>query len=182
VIQNRRTAMKKTALAIVVGLVAASVYAEDSPVAEGLGTIKREVREELQWLETLEPAKLEAFLEKHCPATLLVINKLGEKLSKAKGAEKEEIRQEITALVEERVYLHRELREYQKGKNARKAKACLQIFLFEDQKVLAELDQVRLERKKAKPAQIKAKEAEIEKLESKIDKLYDVLDSETEEK
>jgi len=174
--------MKQMALAILFGLVAVSAFAEGSSVSVGLNTLKKEVREELQWLESLEADRIEAFLDKHCPATLLVVNKLGTELAKAKAAEKEDIRQEIADVLEDAAYLHRELQHCQKEKKAKKVKVCLQIFVLQDQKVLAELDLARLERKKAKPAQTKAKEREIEELDRKIDKLYDTLDAEAEEK
>lgn len=169
-------------LAITAALAAVSGLTLGAPVGEALEVLRGEVREELQWLEGLEPGAVETFLEKHCPATSLLITRLGEKLAKAKAGEQEEIRQEITAFVEDRVYLHREFLDYQQQKQAKKAKACLQIFLFEDQKVLAEVDLARLRRKKAKPAQVKAKQREIEELDRKIDRCYGTLDTETAEK
>jgi hypothetical protein len=172
----------KTTLALIVGIVAVSTLTHGSGVNQGLNVLRGEVREELQWLEGLEAQKIEAFLKKNCPATLIVINKLGAQVPKAKASEKQEIRQEIADFLEDVVYLRRELQEYQKQKKTRKAKACLQIFILQDQKVLAGLDLVQLERKKAKPAQIKSKEEEIEKLDQKIDQLYETLDTEPESK
>jgi len=163
-------------LTIVAGCVAASVVAGAAPVEAGLEALRGEVREELRWLEGLEPAKVEALLKEHCPATLLLIEEFGKRLEKSPADEKEDILDEITGLVEDRIYLHREYLEYQEQKKSGKAKICLQIFLFEDKIVLAELDQLRLQKKKAKPAQLKAKEREIAELRTKTQKLYEKLD------
>ncbi len=168
----------KLMLAIVAGFMAASVVAEGAPIEAGLKTLRGEVREELQWLESLEPAKVEALLKKHCPATLLLIEQLGKAMEKASADEKKDILGEVTGLIEDRIYLHREYRQYQEEKKAGKAKLCLQIFLLEDKIILAELDELRLQQKKAKPAQLKAKRREIEKLREQTQKLYDKLDAE----
>ena len=163
-------------MAIAALCVTASLLAQGSPVGDGLELVKQNTREELKWLEGLQPAALEDFFSKHCPATLLLIQKLSDKLAKAPDAEKEGLRQDIAGLVDSRASLYRDLEKYQTAKQDEKVKTCLLLFVLEDQKVLAEAEVVRMQAEKAKAADLEAKQAEVDALGDKIDDAYDKLD------
>jgi len=145
-------------------------------VREGLEAIRQDVRDELKWLEGLDAGALVSFMEQRCPATLLLIAALGDKLSRAEAPEKEDLRTEIADLVSDRVYLYRDYENYRQRASADQAATCLRIFALEDMKVLAEMDVVRLEGKAGKPADIAAKRREIADLDNKIDAQYDRLE------
>ena len=112
----------RIAFAMLAVCAAVPAFSPASPVGEGLEALRADVRDELRWLESLESGTIEAFLEKYCPATLMVINKLGARLATAEPAEKTELRGELAGFVEDRVYLYREFRQYQKLKQTQKAK------------------------------------------------------------